>query len=107
MHRSLYDPEKTIFPGQGWILPRMPDGNNFRQRHSDGLLTRTAKMPDHFASPGNDFNSGPQRPVGLVTAHRDNFGVQIEVEKLEALMNRPDVSEPEPQVFSESATFTS
>ena len=38
---------------------------------------------------------------GLLTVHRDNFGIQHEVEKFEALINRPDVNEHELQQFFE------
>jgi hypothetical protein len=43
-----------------------------------------------------------RRPASLVTVHRDNFGIQLEVEEFESLINRPDVSEPELQSFFES-----
>lgn len=47
------------------------------------------------------FGPADKRPSSLVTVHRDNFGVQIEVEELEALINRADVSERELQEFFE------
>ena len=47
------------------------------------------------------FGPADKRRIGLVTVHRDNFGVQIEVEKLEVLINSPDVSERELQAFFE------
>jgi Domain of unknown function (DUF4263) len=48
------------------------------------------------------FGPADKRPAALVTVHRDNFGVQVEVEELEALINREDVSEHELQKFFES-----
>jgi Domain of unknown function (DUF4263) len=48
------------------------------------------------------FGPADKRRPTLVTVHRDNFGVQVEVEELESLINRPDVSEPELQKFFEA-----
>jgi hypothetical protein len=48
------------------------------------------------------FGPTDRRSGDLVTVHRDNFGVQIEVEELEMLINRPDVSERELQCFFEA-----
>ena len=48
------------------------------------------------------FWPSDRRPASLVTVHRDNFGIQLEVEEFESLINRPDVSEPELQRFFES-----
>lgn len=45
------------------------------------------------------FGPADRRSSDLVTVHRDNFGVQIEVEELEVLINRADVSERELQNF--------
>lgn len=42
------------------------------------------------------------RRTGIRTIHRDNFGIQIEAEHFEALINRADVSERDLQKFFES-----
>jgi hypothetical protein len=48
------------------------------------------------------FGPADKRPAALITVHRDNFGVQVEVEELESLINRADVSEHELQKFFET-----
>jgi len=48
------------------------------------------------------FGPADKRPSSVVTVHRDNFGVQVELEELEALINSPDVSERELQIFFEA-----
>jgi hypothetical protein len=48
------------------------------------------------------FGPADERPAGLVTVHRENFGIQVEVEAFEALINRSDVNETELQQFFES-----
>lgn len=47
------------------------------------------------------FGPGDLRPAGYVTVYRENFGIQVEVEEFEALINRADVSERELQTFFE------
>jgi hypothetical protein len=47
------------------------------------------------------FGPGDRRPDGFFTVHKDNLGIQVEVEKFEALINRPDVTELELQKFFE------
>jgi hypothetical protein len=48
------------------------------------------------------FGPADRRTQGFITLHRDNFGIQVEVETFEALINRPDVREQELQEFFES-----
>jgi hypothetical protein len=47
------------------------------------------------------FGPADKRPEGFTTVHRDNFGIQFELEQFEALINRPDVSESQLQEFFE------
>ena len=51
------------------------------------------------------FGPADRRSSDLVIVHRDNFGIQIEVEELEALINRADVSERELQDFFEAHPY--
>ena len=47
------------------------------------------------------FGPADQRPQGFTTVHRDNLGIQLEVEQFEALINLPDVEEKQLQEFFE------
>ena len=51
------------------------------------------------------FGPADKRPPTVVTVHRDNFGVQVELEELESLINRPNVSERELQKFFEAHPY--
>jgi len=47
------------------------------------------------------FGPSDQRPKGFTTLHKDHIGLQLEVDKFEALINRSDVREQELQQFFE------
>jgi hypothetical protein len=51
------------------------------------------------------FGPADRRHQSFITIHRDNFGIQVEVEEFEALINRPDVSEGELQEFFEKHPY--
>lgn len=51
------------------------------------------------------FGQADRRTSSLITVHRDNFGIQVEVDEFEWLINRPDVSEAEIQKFFESHPY--
>ena len=79
------------------------DNMGFVVRHERGRYTVTPAFKSREELESRYyFGPADQRPLALVTVHRDNFGVQVEIDEFEWLINRPDVNEHEIQKFFES-----
>lgn len=78
------------------------DNLGFIVRYEGGRYIVGPALKSHAGIEGRYyFGDGDQRPKGFVTIHRDRLGIQHEVEKFEALINREDVTEQELQLFFE------
>lgn len=78
------------------------DNLGFIVHHERGRYVVGPALKSHKELEGRYyFGPADKRPKGFVTVHKDHFGIQVEVEKFEALINKQDVREQELQQFFE------
>jgi hypothetical protein len=78
------------------------DNLGFIVRYESGRYVVGQALRSHAGIQGRYyFGPADKRPKGFFTVHRDRWGIQLEVEQFEALINREDISESALQQFLE------